>query len=155
VDVTIASTLELRGAHLSNTDGAALRLDRAEIMSSVYCDNGFSAAGEVVVIGAHVKGSVYLNHAELGRPSRDGRPEAVKGDGEAGGAVPAATQPARTGDALRLVRTRIDADLGCWAGFVAHGTIDLSRSSVGGEFTLLVTKLNGYPTAADFTNGRF
>ena len=150
VDVSIASTLELRGAHLSNTDGAALRLDRAEIMSSVYCDNGFSAAGEVVAIGAHVKGSVYLNHAELGRarpvPDAAGAPP---------GTAPGAAPPSRTGDALRLVRTRIDADLGCWAGFVAHGTVDLSRSSVGGELTLLVTELNGYPTAADFTNGRF
>jgi hypothetical protein len=166
VDVSIASTLELRGAHLSNTDGAALRLDRAEIMSSVYCDNGFSAAGEVVAIGAHVKGSVYLNHAELGRasphppPLPPSRPaESARADvpaGESGGvAPPRPTQPGRTGDALRLVRTRIDADLGCWAGFVAHGTVDLSRSSVGGELTLLVTELNGYPTATDFTNGRF
>ena len=166
VDVSIASTLELRGAHLSNTDGAALRLDRAEIMSSVYCDNGFSAAGEVVAIGAHVKGSVYLNHAELGRPSPHPPPlppsrpaGSAPADVPAGGsgevASPGPAQPARTGDALRLVRTRIDADLGCWAGFVAHGTVDLSRSSVGGELTLLVTELNGYPTAADFTNGRF
>jgi hypothetical protein len=54
-----------------------------------------------------------------------------------------------------MVRTRIDGDLGCWAGFVAHGTVDLSRSSVGGELTLLVSELKGYPTAADFTNGRF
>jgi hypothetical protein len=53
------------------------------------------------------------------------------------------------------VRTKIDGDLGCWAGFIAHGTIDLSRSSVAGEFTLVGTELRGYPTAADLTNGRF
>ncbi len=139
VDVSIASTLELRGAKLSNTEGVALRLDRAEILSSLYCDNGFTAAGDVVAIGTHVKGSVYFNHAELGRP--------MPSPGPAG--------PARTGVALRLVRTKIDGDLGCWAGFVAHGTIDLSRSSVAGEFTLDATDLEGYPTAADLTNGRF
>ena len=140
VDVSIASTLELRAAHLSSADGAALRLDRAEILSSLYCDNGFTAAGDVMAIGTHVKGSVYFNHAELGRPAE-----------AAAGTAP----PARTGDALRMVRTRIDGDLGCWAGFVAHGTVDLSRSSVGGELTLLATELKGYPAAADFTNGRF
>ena len=58
VDATIASTLELRGAKLINADRVALRLDRAEISSSLYCDNGFMAVGEVCAIGAHVKGSV-------------------------------------------------------------------------------------------------
>src|SRR5262249_30765771 len=52
VDVTIASTLELRGAKLSNAGRVALRLDRAEISSSLYCDNGFTAVGEVCAIGA-------------------------------------------------------------------------------------------------------
>ncbi len=139
VDVSIASTLELRGAKLTNAGGVALRLDRAEISSSLYCDNGFTAIGEVGAIGAHVKGSVYLNNAELGR--------SMPASGAGG--------PARTGVALRLVRTRIDGDLGCWAGFIVHGTIDLARSSVAGEFRLLTTELKGYPTAADLTNGRF
>ncbi len=139
VDVSIASTLELRGAKLTNAGGAALRLDRAEISSSFYCDNGFTAIGEVGAIGAHVKGSVYFNNAELGR--------SMPASGAEG--------PARTGVALRLVRTRIDGDLGCWAGFVVYGTIDLARSSVAGEFRLLTTELKGYPTAADLTNGRF
>jgi len=139
IDVSIASTLELRGAKLTNGNGVALRLDRAEILSSLYCDNGFQATGDITAIGAHVKGSVYLNRAEIGRP------------------VPAsgAAEPERTGVALRLVRARIDGDFGCWESFVAHGTIDLSRLSVGGEFTLVTTDLGGYPTAADLTNGRF
>ena len=139
VDVSIASTLELRGAKLSNTDGVALRLDRAEILSSLYCDNGFTAVGDIVAIGTHVKGSVYFNHAELGRQ--------MPSSGTA--------EPTETGVVLRLVRTKIDGDLGCWTGFVAHGTIDLSRSSVAGEFTLLATDLQGYPTAVDLANGRF
>ena len=139
VDVSIASTLELRGARLANDSGVALRLDRAEISSSLYCDNGFTAVGDIAAIGAHVKGSVYLNRAELGRP----RP----GSGAEG--------PRETGTALRLVRAKIDGDLGCWESFVAHGTIDLSRLSVAGEFNLVTTDLMGYPTAADLTNGRF
>jgi hypothetical protein len=139
VDVSVASTLELRGAKLANPGGVALRLDRAEISSSLYCDNGFNAAGEISAIGTHVKGSVYFNHAEIGVP------EPTSGNGT----------PAATGVALCLVRMRIDGDLGCWAGFVAHGTIGLSRISVTGEFRLLTTQLNGYPVAADLTNGRF
>jgi hypothetical protein len=139
VDVSIASTLELRGARLANGGGVALRLDRAEISSSLYCDNGFTAVGDIDAIGTHVKGSVYFNRAELGRP----RP----GSGAEG--------PRETGVALRLVRAKIDGDFGCWESFVAHGTIDLSRLSVAGEFNLVTTDLMGYPTAADLTNGRF
>ena len=139
IDVSIASTLELHGAKLANESGVALRLDRAEILSSLYCDKGFKATGDIVAIGTHVKGSVYLNRAEIGRP----RPPSD------------AAEPQETGVALRLVRARIDGDFGCWERFVAHGTIDLSRLSVAGEFTLVTTDLMGYPTAADLTNGRF
>ena len=137
VDVTIASTLELRGAKLINAGRVALRLDRAEISSSLYCDNGFTAVGEVCAIGAHVKGSVYLNNAELGTPT------------------PASGTTGRTGIALRLVRTKIDGDFGCWEGFVGHRTIDLARSSVAGEFRLVTTHLKGYPKAADLANCQF
>jgi len=139
VDVSIASALELRGATLANTGGVALRLDRAEISSSLYCDNGFTAAGSIEAIGAHVKGSVYLNRAELGGPA--------PASGAAGPVTGAA--------ALCLVRARIDGDLGCWDSFVAHRPIDLGRASVGGEFRLLTTGLKGRSTAADLTNGRY
>jgi hypothetical protein len=138
VDVHIASTLELRAAELVNPDGVALRLDRAEISSSLYCDFGFSATGEVCAIGAHVRGTAYFNDAELGR-----RPP------------PGAATSRSTDMALRLVRTKIDGDLGCWAKFIAHGTADLSRLSVAGEFRLLTTDLEGYPSALDLTSGRF
>jgi hypothetical protein len=137
VDVTIASTLELRGAKLINAGRVTLRLDRAEISSSLYCDNGFTAVGEVCAIGAHVKGSVYLNNAELGTPT------------------PVSRTTAQTGIALRLVRTKIDGDFGCWEGFVGHGTIDLARSSVAGEFRLVTTALKGHPKAADLTSCQF
>jgi hypothetical protein len=137
IDVTIDSTLELRGAKLINPGGFALRLDRSEISSSLYCDNGFTAVGEVCAIGAHVKGSVYLNNAELGTPT------------------PTPGLVAPTGVALRLVRTKIDGDFGCWEGFTGHGTLELARSSVAGEFRLRTTELRGYPKAADFTNSQF
>src|SRR5262249_786400 len=85
----------------------------------------------------HVKGSVYLNNSEVGTPT----PSA------------GATRPADV--ALRLVRTRIDGDFGCWEGFVAHGPIDLARSSLAGQFSLVTTALQGYPKSADLTNGQF
>jgi hypothetical protein len=145
VDVVIASTLELRGAKLRNAGRVALRLDRAEISSSVYCDNGFTALGEVCAIGAHVKGSIYLNNSELGTPAP-----------VPGGTTSQASGPARpAGVALRLVRAKIDGDFGCWEGFVGHGPIDLARSSVVGEFRLVTSGLKGYPKAADLTNCQF
>jgi hypothetical protein len=146
IDVTIASTLELHGARLTNASGVALLLDRAEILSSLYCDDGFKAVGDVAAIGTHVKGSVYLNQAEIGRP--------VPASADQPGPASAAAEPKETGVALCLARARIDGDLGCW-DFVVHGTIDLSRLTVAGEFTLDTTDLGGSPTAADLTNGRF
>lgn len=138
VDARIASTLEFQGATLVNPDDVALRFDRAEISSSLYCADGFTATGGIQAIGAHVRGSVYLNDAELGRPG--------PAPGEA--AAPASA-------ALTLVRTRIDGDFGCWGTFDVHDTIDLTRLSVGGEFQLSTSGLKGRPTAADLTNGRF
>ncbi len=46
VDATITSTLELRRARLENPGGVALRLDRAEILSSLYCDKGWLGEAE-------------------------------------------------------------------------------------------------------------
>lgn len=139
VDASIASTVELQGARLTNADGFALLLDRAEISSSLYCADDFTATGNIQAIGAHVKGSVYLNKAELGVPV-----SASSRAGHAGGSA-----------ALRLVRAKIDGDLYCSEDFISHGPIDVTRLSVGGEFRLDATGLKGKPTAADLTNGRF
>jgi hypothetical protein len=155
VDVTIDSTLELRGATLANPGAVALRLDRAEIASSLYCDQGFTSSGEVCAIGAHVKGSVYLNHAELGTPPAGPGTAAVAGAAGTAGASGKAAAGLSAGVALRLVRTKIDGDFGCWEGFTGHGTLDLARSTVAGEFRLRTTAMKGYPKAADFSNAQF
>lgn len=139
IDCRVASAVELRGARLVNAGGVALRMDRAEISSSVYCDDGFGALGEVCAIGAHIRGTVYFNNAEIGAPAP---------------ASGADDRPRPRAPALRLVRSRIDGDLGCWAEFVVHGPVVLARSSVAGEFRVVTTKLEGQP-AADLTNARF
>ena len=138
IDATITSTLELRGARLENPGGVALRLDRAEILSSLYCDNGFTANGEVCAIGAHVKGTAYFNDAEVGT--------------HVAGATDT-PNPSRSRVALRLVRVVIDGDLGIWRNFTSHGRAILTRSTVGGELTLLTANLKG-DIAADLTNAR-
>jgi len=138
VDATITSTLELRGAHLENPGGVALRLDRAEILSSLYCDKGFSAHGEVCAIGAHVKGTAYFNDAQVGAGSANALD---------------APSPSRSHVALRLVRVAIDGDLGIWRNFTSLGRVILTRSTIGGELTLLTTNLKG-DVAADLTNTR-
>ena len=138
VDATINSTLELRGARLECPSGVALRLDRAEILSSLYCDNGFTANGEVCAIGAHVKGTAYFNDAQVGT----GPVNNVD-----------APSPSRSQVALRLVRVTIDGDLGIWRNFTSFGRVSLTRSAVGGELTLLTTNLKG-DVAADLTNAR-
>src|SRR5262249_1974214 len=138
VDATITSTLELRGARVENPRCVALRLDRAEILSSLYCDKGFMANGEVCAIGAHVKGTAYFNDAQVGT----GTANAVN-----------APSPSRSQVALRLVRVAIDGDLGIWRNFTSFGRVVLTRSTIGGELTLLTTNLKG-DVAADLTNAR-
>lgn len=138
IDATITSTLELRGARLENPGGVALRLDRAEILSSLYCDKGFTANGEVCAIGAHVKGTAYFNDAEVGTHTASSLDT---------------PNPSRSRVALRLVRVTIDGDLGIWRNFTSHGRIILTRSTIGGELTLLTTNLKG-DVAADLTNAR-
>ena len=141
IDATITSTLELRGARLENPGDVALRLDRAEILSSLYCDDGFTANGEVCAIGAHVKGTVYFNNAQVGTIAATAK-EAED-----------THHPSRSRTALRLVRVAIDGDLGFWRDFTAHGKIILTRSTIAGELTLLTTNLKG-DVAADLTNTR-
>jgi len=140
VDARIASALELQGAELTNARGFALLLDRADISSSLFCSRGFTARGKIQAIGTHVKGSVYLNQAELGVPTP---------------AAGADRPPLASDPALRLVRANIEGDLWCRDRFIAHGRIDLSRLSVGGEFRLNTSGLRGHPTAANLTSGRF
>jgi len=139
IDCRVSSAVELHGARLVNAGGVALRMDRAEISSSVYCDDGFGALGEVCAIGAYIRGTVYFNNSEIGAPA----PASGIGD-----------RPRPREPAVRFVRTRIDGDLGCWEEFVAHGPVVLARSSVAGEFRVVTTKLEGQP-AADLTNARF
>jgi hypothetical protein len=138
IDATITSTLELRGARLENPGSVALRLDRAEILSSLYCDNGFAANGEVCAIGAHVKGTVYFNNAQVGTITASAKDT---------------PNPSRSRVALRLVRVAIDGDLGFWRDFISYGKIILTRSAIAGELTLLTTNLKG-DVAADLTNAR-
>ena len=138
IDATITSTLELRGARLENPGGVALRLDRAEIFSSLYCDKGFTANGEVCAIGAHVKGTAYFNDAQVGTDTAGGKD---------------APNPSRSHVALRLVRVAIDGDLGIWRNFTSRGKVILTRSIIGGELILLTTSLKG-EVAADLTNTR-
>jgi hypothetical protein len=138
VDATITSTLELRGARLENPGGVVLRLDRAEILSSLYCDKDFIANGEVCAIGTHVKGTAYFNDAHVGTDA------ASSAD---------APNPSRSRVALRLVRVTIDGDLGIWRNFTSYGRVILTRAVIGGELTLLTTNLKG-DVAADLTNAR-
>ena len=152
VDVRVAGVLDLGKATLTRPGDVALRLDRAEVTSSLYCNAGFTVTGSMDVIGAHVHGSFYLNRAELGKPPAA---EGGAGAAEAAASRGASSRPERQGAALRLVRTRIDGDLGCWKGFVTHRTLEMRRSSVGGEVSLLTTGLNGHPMAADLSDGRF
>ncbi len=138
IDATITSTLELRGAQLENPGDVALRLDRAEILSSLYCDKGFTANGEVCAIGTHVKGTVYFNDAQVGTVAASAADT---------------PNPSRSRIALRLVRVVIDGDLGIWRNFTSHGKLILTRSTIAGELTLLTTNLEG-DVAADLTNTR-
>ncbi|WP_103347806.1 hypothetical protein [Amycolatopsis sp. CA-128772] len=98
--------LDFDGATLTNPDGLALYADSLRVDQSVYCRNGFTAAGEVRLFGARVGGNLELDGAALANP-----------DG-----------PALNADSLT-----VDQSMYCRDGFSADGEVNLLGAQIGGS----------------------
>jgi hypothetical protein len=56
------------GATLANPGGAALTADRLTVDQDMVCAQGFTAKGEVVLLGAHIGGQLHFRDATLSNP---------------------------------------------------------------------------------------
>ncbi|TYB49055.1 hypothetical protein [Actinomadura chibensis] len=111
----ITGILNMSGVQLHNPSGDALLADRLTVEANVYCDQGFSAQGEVRVPGARIGGQLILRGARLHNAS---------------------------GPALYASRLDVAANVFCDGGFTADGEVRLRGARVGGYLSFVGAKLS-------------
>ncbi|TDD68872.1 hypothetical protein [Actinomadura rubrisoli] len=111
----ITGILNMSGVHLVNPGGDALLADRLTVEANVYCDQGFTANGEVRLPGARVGGQLIFREARLYNPS---------------------------GAALYASRLDVAANVFCDGGFTADGEVRLRGARVGGYLSFVGAHLN-------------
>ncbi|GAA4630621.1 oxidoreductase [Actinoallomurus vinaceus] len=118
----ITGILNLTGAHLSHPGGdAPLLADRLVVDNNVYCDQGFTAEGEVRLPGANVGGQLIFRGARLRNPK---------------------------GQALYASRLAVAANVFCDGGFSAEGEIRLRGARIGGYLSLVGASVSNPARAA-------
>jgi hypothetical protein len=111
----ITGILNMSGVQLVNPGGDALLADRLTVDANVYCDQSFSANGEVRLPGARVGGQLIFRQARLHNP---------------------------TGAALYASRLDVAANVFCDGGFAAKGEIRLRGARVGGYLSFVGAELS-------------
>ncbi|TDC55376.1 hypothetical protein E1281_12790 [Actinomadura sp. KC345] len=111
----ITGILNMSGVQLTNPGGDALLADRLTVEANVYCDQGFTANGEVRLPGARVGGQLIFRGARLYNPS---------------------------GAALYASRLDVAANVFCDGGFSSEGEIRLRGASVGGYLSFVGARLS-------------
>jgi hypothetical protein len=111
----VTGILNLSGVHLANPGGDALLGDRLTVDANVYCDQGFTADGEVRLSGARIGGQLIFRGARLRNPS---------------------------GTALYASRLGVGGDLFCDGGFTAVGAVRLRGARIGGYLSLVGATLS-------------
>ncbi|WP_424183597.1 hypothetical protein ACOBQX_16560 [Actinokineospora sp. G85] len=121
----IGGGVHLSDAELRNPGGIALEASGLAVTDSLFCDNGFEAAGAVRLSGARVGGDAVFSSAHLtDPPARDHRVLVLPSGGDANGYV------------LDADRLRVDGDLRFDRGFRAEGTLGLRGARIGGHLLL-------------------
>jgi hypothetical protein len=161
----IAGILNLSGVHLTNPGGDALLGDRLTVDANVYCDQGFTADGEVRLPGARIGGQLIFRGARLrnaaGAALYASRLD-VGGDLFCDGGFSAAgavrLRGARVGGYLSLVGATlshpdhtalnaddlaVETDVYCSDGFHAHGLVSFAGARIGGQFSLRNGRISG------------
>jgi len=110
----IGGGLHCEGATLSNKNGVALRMSRAEVKSSVYFTDGFRATGEVRLLGTVIGGGFYCTGAALSNENSV---------------------------ALRMDRAEVKSSVFFQGGFSATGKVRLLGTVIGGGFYCKGAKL--------------
>ncbi len=102
---TIRRTINLGGARIDNPGGHALRLDWATVNGGLYLRRGFSAAGEIRLVGAAIGGDIDAFESSFTNP---------------------------TGYSLNAARVRLTGTL-FLTGARSEGTMRLDGASIGGN----------------------
>jgi hypothetical protein len=120
IDAHIAGDLSLRGARLIGTDGDgdALVADRLKVDGGVFLDGGFTAAGGVRLLGAHIAAELSLRGAQLTGTDSDG-------------------------DALVASGLQADSAVFLDDGFEAAGAVRLLGAHIAGQLSLRGAQLTG------------
>jgi len=158
--------LALSGCRLE----AGLLGDRVQIAGGVFCDHGFTALGEIRLLGAEVGGQLNFSGAVLGGKQSDGKLGfALSADGikvkgnivcndgftatgtirflgaEIGGSLDfsGAVLDGNGGDALSADRVKVKGNILCDKGFKATGKVCLPGAEVRGDFVSAGADLKG------------
>lgn len=110
----ILGDLDFSGANLVNPDGRALSAGRLAVDQDLICGPGFTARGEILLIGAHVGGDLDMGGAALANAN---------------------------GPAVYANRLSVGQSMFCRAGFSASGEVRLLGASVGGRLSLATASL--------------
>ncbi|MCZ4611136.1 oxidoreductase [Streptomyces sp. Lzd4kr] len=121
-DARISGALLLNGAHLIAPGGWALPAGGLAMEGGIFCRNGFTAHGEVRLMGAQLPGTLVMQGARLEKPG----PRGV-----------ALTLDNATASSLKFSQ-----------GFTANGTVRLRGTQVRDNVTFDGAVLNG-PSAPD------
>ncbi|WP_405607606.1 hypothetical protein [Streptomyces sp. NBC_01508] len=113
-NATIAGSVQLSGARLSNPGGMALGAGGLAVRGAVWCSDSFTAEGEVRLIGAEMSANLSLDRAVLSNP--------------AGSALTLDRATVADVDATALTVTGGHVTL---VGAQIRGRLDLSRAQLG------------------------
>ena len=142
----------LRPAEVDLSDaleGVALMADGLRVDGDMFCRDGFSAAGEVYLSGAHIGGVLVFDGATLGRglfadglrvglgmfcrhgfsANREVRLVGARIAGQLD------FERATLGEGLDATMLRVDGDMFCRDGFSAAGDVRLFRAEIAGRLS--------------------
>jgi hypothetical protein len=130
----VAASLGLQGSSLTNPGGFALNAGGLTIDGGVFCTDGFTAAGEVMLIGAQLRDNLTLAGAILSNPGGI----ALSLDQATAGSLMAAGMI--SSGAVKLTNVRLESDLDLrdarLDGTAGQVALSAERASVSGELIL-------------------
>jgi hypothetical protein len=115
-NVRLGRLLDLNGARLEGKGDSALTCYRMALSGDMFCEDGFTTRGHMVLAGATIGGHLRCNGARL------------DGDGN---------------DALSCYRMALSGDMFCEDGFSARGRVVLAGAIIDGDVRFRESRLDG------------
>jgi hypothetical protein len=154
-NLTFSGDDDVPGAHLTNPGGHALFAADLTVEGNMWCRSGFTADGQVDLMGARIGGELSFTNSTLSNPGdialqaqgvevgqdlKCRRKVTIQGmvsllSAHIHGNLDMfqATLANPEGHALSASRLTVDGDMDCSSGFTAQGAINLSGAHIGGN----------------------